>query len=258
MVDARRRCATLARLGVVASVQPMFDALWGGTDGMYAQRARRPSAQGHEPVRLAGPGRRRPGVRLGLAGHRRSTRGRRSGRPPGTTTESERITVRAAFDAHTRGGWRAAGATTAACSRPVRRRRRGLGRTRRLSCRPRTPGRRLVDRPRAGVPVLPDLSPTPTCRPACSRCAGGPLSDEPHAPVTTLDTDARHRHDAGAQDRGKLDLDPVTVRKARAPGPPGRAARSSTWPGSTPPSRWSGRRCGWPGSPARTPTASRG
>ena len=30
--------ATLSRLGVVASVQPMFDALWGGPDGMYAVR----------------------------------------------------------------------------------------------------------------------------------------------------------------------------------------------------------------------------
>ena len=30
--------ATLSRLGVVASVQPMFDGLWGGPDGMYAVR----------------------------------------------------------------------------------------------------------------------------------------------------------------------------------------------------------------------------
>ncbi|HEY7717380.1 MAG TPA: amidohydrolase [Pedococcus sp.] len=30
--------ATLSRLGVVASVQPMFDALWGGPTGMYAAR----------------------------------------------------------------------------------------------------------------------------------------------------------------------------------------------------------------------------
>ncbi|MCW2794263.1 MAG: nfdA 6 [Nocardioides sp.] len=30
--------AVLGRLGVVASVQPMFDALWGGPDGMYAAR----------------------------------------------------------------------------------------------------------------------------------------------------------------------------------------------------------------------------
>ncbi len=29
---------TMSRLGVVASVQPVFDALWGGPDGMYADR----------------------------------------------------------------------------------------------------------------------------------------------------------------------------------------------------------------------------
>jgi len=29
---------TMARLGVTASVQPVFDALWGGPDGMYAER----------------------------------------------------------------------------------------------------------------------------------------------------------------------------------------------------------------------------
>ena len=51
--DALRRCRhrlehvempsaavrrTMARLGVVASVQPVFDRLWGGPEGMYAQR----------------------------------------------------------------------------------------------------------------------------------------------------------------------------------------------------------------------------
>jgi predicted amidohydrolase YtcJ len=30
--------ATIGRLGVVASIQPMFDALWGGPHGMYAER----------------------------------------------------------------------------------------------------------------------------------------------------------------------------------------------------------------------------
>ena len=29
---------TMGRLGITASVQPMFDALWGGPDGMYAER----------------------------------------------------------------------------------------------------------------------------------------------------------------------------------------------------------------------------
>lgn len=33
-----RVVATMARLGIIASVQPMFDGLWGGPDGMYAER----------------------------------------------------------------------------------------------------------------------------------------------------------------------------------------------------------------------------
>jgi predicted amidohydrolase YtcJ len=37
MVTAEQ-AAELARLGVVASVQPRFDATWGGRDGMYAER----------------------------------------------------------------------------------------------------------------------------------------------------------------------------------------------------------------------------
>ena len=37
-MPSRHVIETLARLGVVASVQPMFDALWGGPDGMYAAR----------------------------------------------------------------------------------------------------------------------------------------------------------------------------------------------------------------------------
>ncbi|MFC4947772.1 amidohydrolase [Pseudonocardia sp. GCM10023141] len=37
MVDAAQ-AAALHALGVVASVQPQFDALWGGPDGMYAER----------------------------------------------------------------------------------------------------------------------------------------------------------------------------------------------------------------------------
>ncbi|TQM45533.1 hypothetical protein FB388_2933 [Pseudonocardia cypriaca] len=48
MVDpaqARR----LAELGVVASVQPLFDAYWGGPEGMYAMRLGRARAQGMNP-----------------------------------------------------------------------------------------------------------------------------------------------------------------------------------------------------------------
>jgi predicted amidohydrolase YtcJ len=37
MVDGEL-AAQMARLGIIASVQPAFDAAWGGTGGMYAQR----------------------------------------------------------------------------------------------------------------------------------------------------------------------------------------------------------------------------
>ncbi len=48
MVDARQR-AVLAELGVVASVQPLFDAWWGGADRMYVQRLGAERARGMNP-----------------------------------------------------------------------------------------------------------------------------------------------------------------------------------------------------------------
>jgi predicted amidohydrolase YtcJ len=56
MVDARQR-AVLADLGVVASVQPLFDAWWGGSDRMYVQRLGGERARGMNPfaaLRTAG------------------------------------------------------------------------------------------------------------------------------------------------------------------------------------------------------------
>ena len=59
----------LARLGVVASVQPAFDRLWGG-DVRHVRRAARPAARADaQPVRRDGRARHRAGVRVGLAGH---------------------------------------------------------------------------------------------------------------------------------------------------------------------------------------------
>jgi predicted amidohydrolase YtcJ len=40
----------LARLGVVASVQPAFDALWGGSDGLYTRRLGRAAALASNPL----------------------------------------------------------------------------------------------------------------------------------------------------------------------------------------------------------------
>lgn len=94
--------ATMSRLGVVASVQPMFDALWGGPDGMYAERLgdrwRRTNpflALETAPVRLA-LGSDSPVTPLGpwaairAAAHHHHP--------------EQRLPVAAAFRAHTRGG----------------------------------------------------------------------------------------------------------------------------------------------------------
>ena len=94
--------ATLARCGVVASVQPMFDGLWGGPDGMYAERVG-DRWQGMNPfgsLARAGVvlafGSDAPVTELGRLGSR--ARGRVPPRAVG-----QRITVRAAFaGAHAR------------------------------------------------------------------------------------------------------------------------------------------------------------
>ncbi|WP_298457670.1 amidohydrolase [uncultured Cellulomonas sp.] len=107
MLDAAG-IAALSGLGVRLSMQPAFDAAWGGPDGMYAARlgaaraarlnpfadlasAGIPIAFGSDaPVTPFGPW---AGVRAAMAHHE----------------PVQRISPRAAFRAHTRGGWRAAG-----------------------------------------------------------------------------------------------------------------------------------------------------
>lgn len=107
MVDTAA-LSLLARLGVTASVQPVFDAWWGGAGGMYEarlgqQRARElnpladmqaagvPLALGSDsPVTPLAPWQ---AVRAAVHHHQ----------------SSQRLTARSAFTAHTRGGWRAAG-----------------------------------------------------------------------------------------------------------------------------------------------------
>ena len=164
MVDESAR-SLLARLGILASVQPVFDAWWGGDSGMYSERlgveravtlnpfasmqaAGIPLAFGSDaPVTPLAPWQ---AIRAAVHHHQ----------------PAERLTARAAFTAHTRGGWRAAG-------------RRGG------SLEPGAPANLTVwqcddlvvetpdDRvaawstdPRAGVPGLPSLepgTPDPVC-----------------------------------------------------------------------------------------------
>jgi len=100
--------AEMGRLGIVASVQPAFDAAWGGEDGMYAQRLGAGRARGMNPLAaLAGAG-----VRLAFGsdspvtpldpwgGIRAAVHHR---------TPASAVTTEAAFAAHTTGGWYAAG-----------------------------------------------------------------------------------------------------------------------------------------------------
>jgi predicted amidohydrolase YtcJ len=163
--------ATLARCGVVASVQPMFDALWGGPDGMYAERVG-DRWQGMNPFGSLA----RAGVVLAFGSDSPVTEpgGWEAVRAAAFHHEqSERITVRAAFQAHTRGGWRAAGIDDAGVLAP------GTAATYAIWLSDadlvvQTPDSRVAawsTDPRAGVPVLPDLSAGAV--PTCQRTAVG-------------------------------------------------------------------------------------
>lgn len=99
--------AVMARLGVVASVQPRFDEFWGGNDGMYATRLGSERAGGLNPLAAL----ERAGVTLAFGsdspvtplGGWEAVRAAAHHRTP-----EHRMTMRAAFAAATRGGWRAA------------------------------------------------------------------------------------------------------------------------------------------------------
>ncbi len=106
-VPLPQHISEMGRLGLVASVQPAFDARWGGRGGLYEARlgwertrdsnplaalaaAGVPLAFGSDaPVTPLDPW---GGVRAAVQHH----------------TPASRLSARAAFSAHTRGGWRAA------------------------------------------------------------------------------------------------------------------------------------------------------
>ncbi|MEU5128914.1 amidohydrolase [Streptomyces mobaraensis] len=100
--------AAFAESALTASVQPAFDAAWGGDDGMYAARLGRERARALNPYAAM----LRAGVPLALGSDSPVT----PLDPWGTIraaafhrTPEHRVSVRAAFTAHTRGGWRAIG-----------------------------------------------------------------------------------------------------------------------------------------------------
>ncbi|MBW3640669.1 MAG: amidohydrolase family protein [Actinobacteria bacterium] len=97
----------MAAHGVVASVQPAFDARWGGEHGMYATRLGPQRARTMNPFAALAAA----GVPLALGSDTPVTpldpwgtlRAAVHHRTPGSG-----LSARAAFTAHTRGGWRAA------------------------------------------------------------------------------------------------------------------------------------------------------
>jgi predicted amidohydrolase YtcJ len=107
MVTAEQ-AAKLGAWGIIASVQPNFDALWGGPDGMYAHRLGTGRAAALNPLALLASA----GVPLAFGSDTPVTgmnpwewiRAASRHHTPGSA-----ISVRAAFAAATRGAWRAGG-----------------------------------------------------------------------------------------------------------------------------------------------------
>ncbi|MFG2355188.1 amidohydrolase [Streptomyces sp. NPDC048521] len=164
--------AGFAELGLIASVQPAFDALWGGEDGMYAQRL------GVERARTLNPfaALLRAGVPLAFGSDSPVT----PLDPWGTVraaafhhTPEHRVSVRAAFTAHTRGGWRAVGRDDAGVLVPGAPADYAVWRTDELIVQaPDDRVARWSTDPRSGTPGLPDLTPGRDL-PVCLRTVVG-------------------------------------------------------------------------------------
>jgi predicted amidohydrolase YtcJ len=166
MVDPEQM-QLLASYGVTASVQPAFDAWWGGDDDLYAQRLGVERALAMNPLASLA----RAGIALAFGSDSPVTPMDPWGAVRAAAwhhNEAERITVRAAFNAHTRGGWRAAARDEGGVI--------DLGTPASIAVWDvpgelvvQTPDERVAawsTDPRAGVPHLPDLHPDqdlPTC-----------------------------------------------------------------------------------------------
>ena len=159
--------ATLARLGVVASVQPAFDAAWGAEGELYERRLGADRARPMNPFGSM----HRAGVALAFGSDSPITpldpwAGVRAA--AFHHDEEQRLTVRAAFNAHTRGGHRARRDDQGGVLVPAAPASYAVWELA-SELTVQTPDERLAawsTDPRAGVPVLPDLHPDlalPTC-----------------------------------------------------------------------------------------------
>ncbi|OSC39544.1 amidohydrolase [Mycobacterium decipiens] len=173
---AAEHAAKLAAWGVIASVQPNFDALWGGGNGMYARRLGVERGSELNPLALLAS----QGVPLALGSDApvtgfdpwASVRAAVNHRTPGSG-----VSARAAFAAATRGGWRAGGVRAGRAGTLV------PGAPASYAVwdadafdvdAPRDAVRRWSTDPRSRVPALPRLGPTdalPRCHQTVHRGA---------------------------------------------------------------------------------------
>ena len=167
MIDASA-LAAIVLMGVRLSVQPAFDAVWGGPGGLYEKRLGKLRAEAMNPLAdLAGAG-----VPLALGSDTPVT----PFDPWGAVSASlflnaadQRISARAAFRAHTRGGWRLAGLdhTGAGEIRVGAPAHLALWRAEHLGVQgPHTTIAAWSTDARSGTPLLPSLGPdepAPTC-----------------------------------------------------------------------------------------------
>jgi predicted amidohydrolase YtcJ len=173
------QAAKLGAWGVMASMQPNFDALWGGHDGMYARRLGVARAEVLNPFALLAS----QGVALAFGSDAPVT-----GLDPWATvraaanhhTPGSSVSVRAAFAAATRGGWRAGGVGDGLAGSlvPGARASYAVWDVSDLSAleasAPSDAIRRWSTDPRSRVPALPRLGPTdplPRCRQTVHRGA---------------------------------------------------------------------------------------
>ena len=158
--------ATLADLGVTASMQPMFDGLWGGPGGMYERRL--------------GPGRTATMNRFADLVARGVLVAFGSDAPVTDlgpwaavraavlhTIPGQRLSARAAFSAHTRAGWRAVGRPDCGVVAPGAPAHLAIWEADDVVVQ--APDERVANwstDPRSGTPGLPDLTadrPLPRC-----------------------------------------------------------------------------------------------
>ncbi|MDC9018064.1 amidohydrolase [Mycobacterium marinum] len=175
MVTAEQ-AAKLGAWGIIASVQPNFDALWGGAEGMYARRLGPKRARLLNPLALLAS----QGVPLAFGSDAPVT-----GFDPWAGvraavnhhTAGSAVSARAAFAAATRGGWRAAGVRdgktgTLVPGAPASYAVWDAGAL--TVSAPRDAVQRWSTDPRSRVPALPRLDPAdplPRCRQTVHRGA---------------------------------------------------------------------------------------